>query len=66
MSLVVMKFGGTSVGTIERIHAAAGRAVAEQRAGHQVVMVVSAMAGETNRLIELAQQVLSRPPAREM
>lgn len=52
--LVVQKFGGTSVGTLERIRSVAERVYARQRSGDQVVVVVSAMAGETNRLIELA------------
>ncbi len=52
--LIVQKFGGTSVGTLERIRACAARCVASQREGHQLVVVVSAMAGETNRLISLA------------
>ncbi|KIG15083.1 Aspartokinase [Enhygromyxa salina] len=52
--LVVQKFGGTSVGTLERIRGVAERVLARQRSGDRVVVVVSAMAGETNRLIELA------------
>ncbi len=52
--LVVQKFGGTSVGSLERIRAVAQRVLARQRGGDRVVVVVSAMAGETNRLIELA------------
>lgn len=52
--LVVQKYGGTSVGSLERIRAVAARVLARQRSGDQVVVVVSAMAGETNRLIELA------------
>lgn len=57
MALIVKKFGGTSVGSVERIHAAAEIVAADVRAGHQVVVVVSAMAGETNRLIQLAREV---------
>ena len=52
--LIVQKYGGTSVGSLERIRAVAERCVETQRAGHQVAVVVSAMAGETNRLLELA------------
>ncbi|MCA9685792.1 MAG: aspartate kinase, partial [Myxococcales bacterium] len=55
--LVVQKFGGTSVGTLERIRSVAARALDRQRSGDQVVVVVSAMAGETNRLIALANQL---------
>jgi len=64
--LVVQKFGGTSVGSIERIRSVAKRAVATQRAGNRVVVVVSAMSGETNRLLALAHQVTAVPDAREM
>ena len=66
MPLVVQKYGGTSVGSIERIRSVARRAVATQRAGNRVVLVVSAMSGETNRLLALAHQVTSVPDAREM
>ncbi len=55
--LVVQKFGGTSVGSLERIRSVAERVLARQRSGDQVVVVVSAMAGETNRLIELANRL---------
>jgi aspartate kinase len=64
--LVVQKFGGTSVGSIERIRNVARRAVATQRAGNRVVLVVSAMSGETNRLLALAHEVSPVPDAREM
>ncbi|HXN31138.1 MAG TPA: aspartate kinase, partial [Polyangiaceae bacterium] len=66
MSLVVQKFGGTSVGSIERIRNVARRAIATQRAGNRVVLIVSAMSGETNRLLGLAHQVADVPDAREM
>jgi aspartate kinase len=66
VALVVQKFGGTSVGTIERIRNVARRAMATQRAGHRVVVVVSAMSGETNRLLALAHEVTKVPDAREM
>ena len=55
--LVVQKFGGTSVGSLERIRSVAERVLARQRSGDQVVVVVSAMAGETNRLIDLANRL---------
>jgi len=64
--LVVQKFGGTSVGSIERIRNVARRALAAQRAGNRVVLIVSAMSGETNRLLALAHQVAEVPDAREM
>ncbi len=57
MALVVQKFGGTSMGSIERIKNAAARAIAEKRAGNQVVVIVSAMAGETDRLLRLAREL---------
>ncbi|MEO7162244.1 MAG: aspartate kinase [Bdellovibrionia bacterium] len=57
MSLIVQKFGGTSVGTIERIQSVARWALDTQAQGHQVVVVVSAMSGETNRLVQLATQI---------
>jgi aspartate kinase len=66
MALVVMKFGGTSVGSVERILNTADKAIREQKAGHKVVLVVSAMSGETDALLKLAKQVNARPPAREM
>ncbi|MBL7133046.1 MAG: aspartate kinase [Phycisphaerae bacterium] len=68
MSIVVMKFGGTSVAGAERIRAAAKRAVRTQKKGNQVVMVVSAMGDSTDRLADLAAQVMRGRPAskREM
>jgi aspartate kinase len=66
VSLVVQKFGGTSVGSIERIRNVARRALTAQRAGNRVVLIVSAMSGETNRLLALAHQVAEVPDAREM
>jgi aspartate kinase len=66
LALVVQKFGGTSVGSIERIRSVARRAIATQRQGHRVVLIVSAMSGETNRLLGLAHEVSSVPDAREM
>jgi aspartate kinase len=66
VSLVVQKFGGTSVGSIDRIRNVARRAIATQKAGHRVVVIVSAMSGETNRLLGLAHEVTKVPDAREM
>jgi len=65
MALIVQKYGGTSVGSVERIEAVAQRIIRYKAEGHDVVVVVSAMSGETNRLIELASQITSHPPARE-
>ncbi len=65
MALIVQKFGGTSVGTTERIKSVAGRIAAFKAAGHQLVVVVSAMSGETNRLIALAKEVQAEPDPRE-
>jgi len=66
MSLIVQKYGGTSVGTPERILNVARRVIATQDAGHRVVVVVSAMSGVTDNLIKLAKQVSTNPPEREM
>ena len=66
MSLIVHKYGGTSVGTIERIQAVAARVAESHKAGDQVVVALSAMSGETNRLIGLAKEIDDQPPAREM
>ncbi len=66
MALIVQKYGGTSVGTTERIEKVAEKLIATREAGHDVVVVVSAMSGETNRLIELAKAINPRPPAREL
>ncbi len=66
MSLIVQKFGGTSVGSIERIEAVAEKVASYRDLGHQVVVVVSAMSGETNRLIGLAHQIQAHPSAREL
>ncbi len=66
MSLIVQKFGGTSVGDIERIEQVADKVARFRADGHQVVVVVSAMSGETNRLIALANEVQERPEPREM
>jgi len=65
VALIVQKYGGTSVGSIERIKAVAQRVAATHAAGHQVIVVVSAMAGETNRLLQLAGDLSAQPDARE-
>ena len=66
MSLIVQKYGGTSVGTAERIRAVARRVARYKSLGHQVVVVVSAMSGETNRLISLAKEIMEEPDPREL
>ena len=66
MALYVEKYGGTSVGSVERINAVASKVASELEAGHQVVIVVSAMSGETNRLLALANEISNHPPAREL
>jgi aspartate kinase len=65
MGCVVQKFGGTSVGSVERIKHVAQRVAKSWKEGHQVAVIVSAMAGETNRLIDLVHEVSSEPNARE-
>ena len=66
MTLLVQKYGGTSVGTLERIQAVAARVGKTYAAGNQVVVVVSAMAGETNRLLELVGKLSAQPAEREV
>ena len=66
MALIVQKYGGTSVGTVDRIQAVAEKVAGFHKRGDQVVVVVSAMSGETNRLIELAKGVSDNPSPREM
>ncbi|ANJ67790.1 aspartate kinase [Halothiobacillus diazotrophicus] len=66
MALIVQKYGGTSVGSVERIGAVADRVIRARQAGDDVVVVVSAMSGETNRLIDLAKQIQERPCEREL
>ena len=65
MALIVQKYGGTSVGSTERIKNVAKRIAKFQRQGHQVVVVVSAMSGETNRLIALTKEIQEQPDPRE-
>ncbi len=66
MSLIVQKYGGTSVGSAERIGNVAGKVIAARKQGHDVVVVVSAMSGETDRLLKLAQELDPRPSEREL
>ena len=66
MALIVHKYGGTSVGSTERIKNVAKRVAKWHRAGHQLVVVPSAMSGETNRLIGLAKEISATPDAREL
>lgn len=66
MALIVQKYGGTSVANTERIQSLASRVGRFKKQGHQVVVVVSAMSGETNRLISLAHEISQTPSAREM
>ncbi len=66
MALIVQKYGGTSVGTIERIQAVADRVIEAKKAGNQVVVVVSAMSGETDRLLSLANRLSHTPTPREL
>ncbi len=66
MSLIVQKYGGTSVGSIEKIGQVADKVAAQVISGDKVVVAVSAMSGETNRLISLANEISKQPHAREM
>jgi len=66
VALIVQKFGGTSVGSIDRIRNVARRCLKAQREGNKVVVIVSAMSGETNRLLGLAHELTKVPNAREM
>src|SRR4030095_12763328 len=63
--LIVQKYGGTSVANLERIRNVAKRVIKPQKEGHQVVVVVSAMSGETNRLLALAHEATEMPSERE-
>ena len=66
MSLIVQKYGGTSVGSIERIEKVAERVITYRNRGHDIVVVVSAMSGETDRLLALAKAITLRPLPREL
>src|SRR3989338_9106290 len=65
MALIVQKYGGSSVGTLDRIHHVANKIIETKQQGHDLVIVVSAMYGETDRLIHLAQTLTSQPDPRE-
>ena len=65
MGLIVQKFGGTSVGSTEKIRNAAERVIAEREAGHDVVVVVSAMGKSTDVLVDLAKELTDDPSKRE-
>ena len=66
MALIVQKYGGTSVGTVDRIKNVARRVARYKAQGHQLVVVVSAMSGETNRLLGLAREITPEPDPREL
>ena len=66
MALIVQKYGGTSVANPERIRSVARRVARYKALGHQVVVVVSAMSGETNKLINLAKEIMAEPDPREL
>ena len=66
MSLIVQKFGGTSVANVDRINAVADRVEKFKKDGHQIIVVVSAMSGETNKLIGLAKEMMESPEPREL
>jgi aspartate kinase len=66
MSLIVQKYGGTSVGSIERIEKVAERVITYRNRGHDIVVVVSAMSGETERVLALAKAITLRPLPREL
>jgi aspartate kinase len=66
MALLVQKYGGTSVGSIERIHRVADKVAKAKEEGHSLVVVLSAMSGETDRLIKLAHEVTNNPDEREL
>ncbi len=66
MSLIVQKFGGTSVANGDRINAVAERVAKYKKQGHQIIVVVSAMSGETNKLIGLAEEMMESPDLREL
>lgn len=66
MALIVQKYGGTSMGSVERIEHVARKVLTARERGHQIVVVVSAMSGETDRLIKLAKSISARPTPREL
>ncbi|MEC3836832.1 aspartate kinase, partial [Bacillus licheniformis] len=66
MGLIVQKFGGTSVGSVEKILNVANRVIEEKQRGHDVVVVVSAMGKSTDSLVALAKEITEQPSSREM
>lgn len=66
MALIVQKYGGTSMGSVERIENVAERVIRARKQGDDVIVVVSAMSGETNRLLDLAKAISERPTPREL
>ena len=66
MPIIVQKYGGTSIGSIEKINTVANKIITEKNNGNDLVVVVSAMSGETNRLLELAKQANSDASGREL
>ena len=66
MALIVQKYGGTSVGSIEKIRAVADRVIRSHREGNRIVVVLSAMAGQTDGLIRMAHQITDEPDPREL
>jgi aspartate kinase len=66
VALIVQKYGGTSVGTVDRIHRVADRVEKAHKDGDRIVVVLSAMSGETDRLLRLAHDVASLPDDREL
>src|SRR5690606_12412812 len=66
MALIVHKYGGTSMGSTDRIKNVAARVAKWHDAGHKIVVVPSAMSGETNRLIGLAKEIMAQPDPREL
>ena len=66
MALIVQKYGGTSVGTLESILSVSEKIAKTYHEGHQIVVVVSAMSGETDRLLNLAQKLCKTPEPREL
>ncbi len=66
MALVIQKYGGTSVGTVERINAVADRVLSHKKRGDDIVVAVSAMSGETNRLTGMAEKITDHPKGREL
>jgi aspartate kinase len=66
LSTIVQKFGGTSVGSTERMKLIANRIVEEKKKGHDIVVVVSAMGKTTDTLVQLAREISSNPSKREM